>query len=215
MKTFFDTIINKNLVIKFPTGILFAFLSHTVFVWYYTLTENLSLSEVNSLFYYSCIFLSFTFGVYISKYIKIPSFPVSLYLITDWGIKSYLKELIRPWKLISLIGGIISLILGSYIVKLPDWDIGLSIMMALLAYTFSSWSLALLLSSFYLNRNKIISIIFFLFFCWLTVDGSYVIYNEIKGSMYFRLPNALASSLLYFICAGIWTPRDDFKSIKF
>lgn len=44
------------------------------------------------------------------------------------------KELLRPWKLITLGIGVTLLIAGSYYYAAPDWDITISIIMAGFTY---------------------------------------------------------------------------------
>jgi hypothetical protein len=43
-----------------------------------------------------------------------------------------MQEFLRPWKLITLTIGIAILIFGAYYEQSPDWDVGISILMAAL-----------------------------------------------------------------------------------
>ena len=52
-----------------------------------------------------------------------------------------LIELTRPWKLTTLAIGVGLLITGSLYYDAPDWDIPISLIMALMAYLTSSWSM--------------------------------------------------------------------------
>ncbi|MGE5757901.1 MAG: hypothetical protein ACM3W8_03445, partial [Sideroxydans sp.] len=52
-----------------------------------------------------------------------------------------MREYTRPWKLCTLLLGIALLIIGSLIHEAPDWDIPISIIMAVLAYLAAPWSL--------------------------------------------------------------------------
>ncbi len=52
-----------------------------------------------------------------------------------------LAEYARPWKLLTLALGVALLIAGSYYYEAPDWDIPISLIMALLAYLTAPWSL--------------------------------------------------------------------------
>lgn len=45
-----------------------------------------------------------------------------------------LNEYIRPWKLATLAVGIGLLVLGSFYLPAPDWDIPISFIMAVLTY---------------------------------------------------------------------------------
>jgi hypothetical protein len=50
-------------------------------------------------------------------------------------LEQWLVEYKRPWKLFTLAIGILLLIAGSFYLRAPDWDIPISIIMALFAYT--------------------------------------------------------------------------------
>ena len=50
-------------------------------------------------------------------------------------------ELLRPWKLATLAIGIGLLVVGSFHYEAPDWDIPISIIMALMAYLTAAWSM--------------------------------------------------------------------------
>ena len=52
-----------------------------------------------------------------------------------------LHELIRPWKLATLAIGVALLIVGAFYYQAPDWDIGISLIMAALAYLTAPWSM--------------------------------------------------------------------------
>ena len=52
-----------------------------------------------------------------------------------------LSELKRPWKLATLAIGIALLIAGRFDHQAPDWDIPISLIMALVAYATASWSM--------------------------------------------------------------------------
>ena len=50
-------------------------------------------------------------------------------------------ELLRPWKLATLAIGIGLLVVGSFYYEAPDWDVPISIIMALMAYLTAAWSM--------------------------------------------------------------------------
>ena len=52
-----------------------------------------------------------------------------------------LSELVRPWKLATLAMGIALLIVGRFYYQAPDWDVPISVIMALVAYATASWSM--------------------------------------------------------------------------
>lgn len=60
--------------------------------------------------------------------------------VKSWA-KLCLPEYTRLWKLFTLAVGIALLILGSFYYEAPDWDISISLIMAVLAYLTAPWSL--------------------------------------------------------------------------
>jgi hypothetical protein len=56
--------------------------------------------------------------------------------------KAHAHELIRPWKLLTLVAGLGLLIYGSAIHRFSDWDVGVSVLMGVLTYIVSPWSSA-------------------------------------------------------------------------
>jgi len=50
-----------------------------------------------------------------------------------------LNELIRPWKIATFVAGLSLLVLGAKLDIALDWDIGVSIVMALTAYVTAPW----------------------------------------------------------------------------
>lgn len=49
------------------------------------------------------------------------------------------NETLRPWKLATLAIGLGLLIAGAYLTPAPDWDIGVSILMAGFTYLTAGW----------------------------------------------------------------------------
>lgn len=113
----------------------------------------------------------------------------------------YLAEYVRPWKLGTLAIGIGLLILGSFYYEAPDWDIPISLIMAILAYLTAPWSLRVILY----RRWRLWPVMR----CatWFTVDGCYAIYWHFKSPAALELmreANFPASLSLYGICGIIW-----------
>ncbi len=112
-----------------------------------------------------------------------------------------LHDYLRPWKLFSLACGIGILVLGSYFDPAPDWDIPISLMMALCTYIFAP------ITSRVLARRRWRLLPLALFGMWWSVDGVYWAYwawrnPEVLAMM--RSANAPASACLYGLCAMIW-----------
>jgi len=118
-----------------------------------------------------------------------------------------IKEYLRPWKLASLALGMSWLIWGAYYYQFEDWDVGISLIMGLMAYLFAPWSV----SVFVERRWKLVPLSLFL--AWLTIDGVYVGYSELMGHWYPRLENFYASTCLYLLCGFIWFHKGDLRSI--
>ena len=119
--------------------------------------------------------------------------------------KNELEELIieykRPWKIVTFIFGIVLLIIGSFFFPAPDWDIPISIIMAILTYLTASWCMRVIVE----RRLKKIPLMLFL--TWFTVDGCYSIYWYFKDPVALELMrdvNLLASLVLYGTCGLLW-----------
>jgi len=115
-----------------------------------------------------------------------------------------LKEYLRPWKLSLLAIGIALLIAGAFYFEAPDWDIWISLIMAVLAYLTAPWSMRVLLE----RKWKMFPLMLFL--TWLTVDGCYWIYwRSVDPSALemMRKANFPASLSLYWMCGLVWYYR--------
>ena len=128
-----------------------------------------------------------------------------------------LQEFLRPWKLFSLAIGLTWLIYGALNYNISDWDVGISLIMALLSYVTAPWACRVLLGMAEGRSNRL-SILGALFFYWFTVDGVSVIYHALMGNETYRWENFLASSCLYALCGMIWlyngTLADGYRNIK-
>lgn len=54
---------------------------------------------------------------------------------------SQIIEYKRPWKLFALFSGLTLLVIGSFYLPAPDWDIPISFIMAFFSYLTAAWSL--------------------------------------------------------------------------
>jgi hypothetical protein len=127
--------------------------------------------------------------------------------MNKWHL-DYPYEYLRPWKLITLAVGIALLVLGSFYVKAPDWDIPISFIMAMFAYLTAPWSMRVLL------ERKWQLLPFVLFFAWFTVDGCYTIYWHFmnpEALILMRKANFPASLALYGICGIVWLYRGSLR----
>jgi hypothetical protein len=121
-----------------------------------------------------------------------------------------LKEYVRPWKLVTLALGIALLVLGSFYYEAPDWDIPISLIMAMLAYLAAPWSLRVIVERKWRLWPAV------LFVTWFTVDGSYWLYWRFKNPAALELmrdANFFASLCLYAICGLIWFYRGSLRQL--
>ena len=121
---------------------------------------------------------------------------------------SWLHEYLRPWKLATLAFGIALLIAGSFYYQAPDWDIPISLIMALLAYLTAPWSLHVLVERQWRMWPAM------LFATWFTVDGCYWIYWHFKNPValeMMREANFPASLSLYAMCGLVWYYRGSLR----
>ena len=119
-------------------------------------------------------------------------------------------EYLRPWKLVTLAGGITLLIAGSFYYRAPDWDIPISLIMALLAYLTAPWSMRMLLERRWQQWPAM------LFATWFTVDGCYWIYWHFKDPVALetmRSANFPASLSLYGMCGLVWLYRGTLRQL--
>lgn len=108
------------------------------------------------------------------------------------------KELLRPWKLATFSMGMCWLLYGATQYNIPDWDVGISILMGALTYITAPRVVRALISRQYKRYPVAI------FFYWFSVDGCYWLYHTLMGNQMFRDANFYASSALYFLCGFIW-----------
>ncbi len=113
-------------------------------------------------------------------------------------------EYLRPWKLATLALGIALLIVGSFVYQAPDWDIPISLIMAVFAYVFAPWSLRVVVERRWRQWPAM------LFVTWFTVDGCYWLYWHFKNPVALELmrdANFFASLSLYGMCGVVWFYR--------
>jgi hypothetical protein len=120
----------------------------------------------------------------------------------------WVRDYLQPWKLASLMFGLVLLIAGSGYYQFQDWDVGISLIMGGMAYVFAPWSVRALIA----RQWSKLPLILFLY--WLTVDGVYVGYNEMLGHWYVRDANFWASTTLYWLCGVIWMPIGALRDLR-
>jgi hypothetical protein len=120
-----------------------------------------------------------------------------------------MSELLRPWKIATLILGVAALIAGRFIVEAPDWDVGISLVMAGVAYVTAGWAMRVFLE----RKWRMWPLA--LLATWFGVDGCYWLYwiAVDPGALIMREANAPASLSLYLACGVLWLPRCSLNSL--
>lgn len=121
-----------------------------------------------------------------------------------------MTEYFRPWKLFTLAVGIALLIVGSFYYEAPDWDIPISLIMAILAYLTAPWSLRVILERKWRLWPAM------LLATWFTVDGCYAIYWHFQDPValeMMRAANFPASLSLYGMCGIVWLYRGSLRQL--
>ena len=118
-------------------------------------------------------------------------------------------EYLRPWKLFCLSCGIILLMIGARYSGLPDWDVPISITMAVVTYFTAPCSLRVLLERHWKQFPHA------LFWTWFSVDGTYTVYWFFVDpvALILRPANAMASLALYGMCGLVWLYRGTLRQL--
>ena len=119
------------------------------------------------------------------------------------------SEYLRPWKLATLGAGIALLLVGARYAPMPDWDPGISFVMAGLAYAFAPWTLGV----FAERRWRLAPLA--LLASWVTIDGSYWLYWHYVNPvvLVMRARQWPLSLLLYASCGGLWYFQGTFREL--
>ena len=125
-------------------------------------------------------------------------------------VSKLMVEYLRPWKLITLLLGIGALVFGALYYQALDWDIPISLIMALLSYLTAPFSVRILLE----KKWRFLPLMIFL--TWFTVDGCYAIYWHFKNPLALALmrdANFPASLSLYFLCGFLWLYQGSLREL--
>jgi hypothetical protein len=112
-----------------------------------------------------------------------------------------LANYFRPWNLITLFLGMLFLFAGALWSGLPDWDIPVSIIMAIPAYITAGPTMRVFL------ERRWQHVPYAVFWTWFTVDGTYWIYWGLKDPVILealRSANFGISICLYAMCSVVW-----------
>lgn len=107
----------------------------------------------------------------------------------------------RPWKVVTFLIGLSLLIVGSFVVPAPDWDIPVSIIMATFTYLTAGWSMHVMVERRWRDWPLM------LFLTWWCVDGCYALYWSLVNPQaldFMREANWPASLSLFWMCGLVW-----------
>ena len=119
--------------------------------------------------------------------------------------KTDLRELARPWKLVTFAIGMSWLLYGALNYGISDWDVGISILMGGLTYVLAPWSIKTIFAALRKpSWRGVPKVGISLGAAWFVIDGVYVIYHTAIGNEMLRLENFYASTALFFLAGSIW-----------
>lgn len=116
-------------------------------------------------------------------------------------LSAILAECRRPWKLATFSIGLGLLIIGSYLIPAPDWDIPISIIMASFSFFTAGWSMHVIVERQWRDWPLMIIL------TWWCVDGCYALYWTVfdpEALAFMREANWPASLSLYWMCGLVW-----------
>jgi hypothetical protein len=118
--------------------------------------------------------------------------------------KAYLRELYRPWKLLSFIIAMGLLLYGALNFDIADWDIGVTLIMGGLTYLMAPWSVHIILSAIrYRPHLWYLQIIAALAAGLFVVDWVYMLYHSLMENQTYRDANFNASAPLFFLAGTV------------
>jgi hypothetical protein len=150
----------------------------------------------------------------------LPGAPRTNGLNTGGNLHPYIAEILRPWKLVTLALGILILVVGSYTEGAPDWDVGVSLIMAAVAYLTAPQAVRglehFVVQLFKHRAFAWKHLLASLFLVWFGADGCYYLYwsqvNPWALEM-MREANFLASVCLYLLCGYLWKSRASLRGM--
>jgi hypothetical protein len=113
-----------------------------------------------------------------------------------------MNEYLRPWKLLTLVGGISILIYAGKLQQLPDRHIWISVVMAVLTYLTAPWAVRVFVQRRWLRMPLALLAI------WFCVGGSYAAWNAHYGPEFSDFMRHAGTGYawlsLYLFCGLLW-----------
>jgi hypothetical protein len=120
--------------------------------------------------------------------------------------RTYVCELKRPWKLSTLVVGVVWLLYGALTYNFGDWDVGISLLMGGLTYLCAPWTVRVILICV---RERPpwwpLWLMVALGIAWAVTDGSYVAYNKVMHHPMLRIESFRTSAALYLLAGVVWS----------
>lgn len=111
------------------------------------------------------------------------------------------RELLAPWRLASLTGGLALLVVGSVVLPSDDWDVAICFVMGLPAYVLAPWAFR---QVWYFRWRWLPLAALAL---WAAVDGTYTLYWGLRDFPHlsqFRLANFGYCLPLFWLSGFVW-----------
>ena len=110
-------------------------------------------------------------------------------------------EFLRPWKLATLALGTGLLVIGSFVLPAPDWDVPVSLIMAGFTYLLAPWCMHVMV------ERRWAAWPLMLVATWWSGEGCYALsgsWRDPAALELMREANAPASLCLYWACGLLW-----------
>jgi uncharacterized membrane protein len=121
--------------------------------------------------------------------------------------RGYLRNLFRPWKLVTFVMGAAFFVGGAYYWAVPTWDVGVSILMSVLCFLFAPWAVDVGLRACLSRKSGWIrDLIMAAGVVYMVASGSYEAYNTIRMGCHpvtywlnlaFSIPVTIAAGLVW------------------
>jgi hypothetical protein len=123
-----------------------------------------------------------------------------------WPTRDDLSELRRPWKLATFAIALAVLFWGAFAFRLSDWDLGISLSMALPTYALSPWAVRLVVRAVRARpRGWPLHVLLGVAVAYVVADLLYWGYNRALGHGMVRFENFIVSFPLFVLAGIVWS----------